>query len=365
MKFVFDRKTLMNEIAIAQKVISTKNALSVLSNVLLVAGDNSLEISATDIKGSFKTRIPVDVEEKGSATVLCDKLMGILSSSPDGDIEFSLTEKDGVVASVKPKAARVKYNLKCIAKDKFPNIPEPKDETFFEVPAKDLKQMVAKTSFSVSTEITRFFMTGVYFEKKDGKLALVATDGRRLSYCERDIAVADFSPVIVPPKILNIVAELSDEGNVSIAVGEKVIFFKVGACEFSEQLVDGQFPRYEKVIPASHAGEFTVQKSDFERAFKRISIMADKSGKVILKAEGGALSISTLNGELGNASEEIPCATSGEGISLAFSCQAISDFLKVALNEELTFEFTDSIHAVVLRQKSDSGFIHILMPMQC
>lgn len=364
MKFVFDRKAMMNEIAIAQKIITTKNALSVLSNVLLTVADGSLEISATDMKGSFKTKIPVDVEETGSATVLCDKLMSILSAAPDGDVEFSLVEKDGVVAVIKPKSARMKYNLKCIAQDKFPELPAVKDEIFFDVPAKDLKQMISKTSFSVSNDVTRYFMSGVYFEKKDDKLVLVATDGRRLSLYSKQIPVSDFRPVIVPPKILDIVGQLADEGNVSLAVGEKVIFFKVGSYEFSEQLVDGQFPRYEKVIPASHTGEFTVQKSDFEKAFKRISVMADKAGKVILKASDGALSISTLNGELGNASEEIPCAIIGEGISLAFSCQYVSDFLKVALNEDLTFEFTDSMRAVVLRQKSDEGFIHILMPMQ-
>lgn len=364
MKFIFDRKTVVNEVAVAHKIISTKNALSVLSNVLLTAEDGSLEITATDIKCGFRVKIPVETAESGSTTVLCDKFMGILSSIPDGDAEFSLQENGEAV--VKSKSAKIKYTLKCMAQDKFPEITSSSSEKFFDVPAKDLKQMTARTSFSVSNDITRYFMSGVLFEKKDGKLVLVSTDGRRLSLCSRESVSTDteFCPVIVPPKILNIVTEsLSDEGNVSIAMNDKLIFFKFGNYEFSESLVDGHFPNYEKVIPQHNENEFSVQKSDLENALKHISVMTGKEGRFILKLSNGGLSVNAT-AEEGSAKEEIPCTYSGESISFTLSCKYMLDYLKSALNEDIVFKFSGNFKPILLKQNSAPDYIHVIMPMQ-
>ena len=188
MKFTFDRNAMINEISIAQEIISTKNALSVLSNVLLIAEGGTLTIKATDIKVNFQTKIPVDIEEEGSTTVLCDKFMGILSALPEGEIEFLLKDNDNLVSAViRHTSKKIKYQLNCTSQDKFPEIAVAEKVSFFEVPAKELKSMITQTSFAVSDDETRYFMNGVYFEKKEDKLVLVATDGRRLAYAEKAV----------------------------------------------------------------------------------------------------------------------------------------------------------------------------------
>lgn len=128
MKFTFDRDAMINEIAIAQEIISTKSALSILSNVLFIAKDNSLTVKATDIKVNlFETKIPVDIEEEGSTTIFCDKFMGILSSLPSGEIEFVLEQKENqTLAIIRHSTKKIKFQLKCMSQDKFLNFRQQK-----------------------------------------------------------------------------------------------------------------------------------------------------------------------------------------------------------------------------------------------
>lgn len=367
MKFTFDRNSMINEIAIAQEIISTKNALSVLSNVLLIAEGGSLTIKATDIKVNFQTKIPVEIEEEGSTTVLCDKFMSILSALPEGEIEFNLLEKDNLITAViKHSEKKIKYQLNCTSQDKFPEIAIAEKVSFFEVPAKELKQMIAQTTFAVSEDETRYFMNGVNFEKKDDKLILVATDGRRLAYAEKAVlaGVDDFPAAIVHPKILNIVAKnASDEGNINVAVVDKMIFFKFGNYEFSAALIDGQFPNYTRVIPANQKYKFTVLKSDFVAALKRISIMIDKTGRISFGIAPGVLSITSKSSDLGDAKEEIPCQYDGDEISIAMNYRHIDSPLKVMDSEYITFEFTEALRAVTFRPEPAADYFHIIMPM--
>lgn len=363
MKFVFDKKTLVDEISVAQKIIATKNAATVFSNVYLEAGDNVLIIKAADSSGTFQTKIPIETKEKGSAIVYCDKFMSILASIPDGEAEFSLQEKDAVIKSL---MAKLKYKLKCMSTGKYPDFVSADEKSFFSVPAKDFKEMVKKTGFAVSVDTARYFLTGVLFEKKDNKLVLVATDCRRLSFSAKEVpGLVDFTSVIVPPKVLNIVIKkLSDEGSVDIAIAEKNIFFKYGSCIFSANLIDGQFPNYNRVIPVSHTGEFVVSQKEFDKALKRVSVMTDKAQKILLGVNSSVCSVSSVPGDFGEAKEEIDCQYTGEEFTFAINCKYLADFLEVALDEDITFEFTDELKAVVLRQKSSEDDIYIIMPMQ-
>lgn len=367
MKFTFNKAVVAREIAVAKEIITAKDALSVLSNVLLSAKDGKLEIRATDVKTNFRTTVPVDIEEEGETTVLCDKFMGILSSLPDGDAEFTLTDKDNLtVAVVRSTAKRIKYNLNCVLTDKFPEPVPEKDLKFFNVPAKDLRQMISRTAFAVSADITRYFMSGVYFEKKDRKLVLVATDGRRLSYTEKEILpeTAEFINAIVPTKILNIISRhFTDEGSVGIAVTDKMIFFRAGSYEFNSQLVDGNFPNYERVIPKEQTHRLVVSKDDLMSALKRISVMADKTNKILFEIKDGSLTVASKSMDYGDADDEIPAEYSGEEITIALNGQHVREPLSEIDSEKVVLEFTEALRAVTMRGDSDSGSFSVIMPM--
>ena len=372
MKFTFDRDAMINEIAIAQEIISTKNAGSILSNVSLSAQDNSLTIKATDIKVNFETQIPVQVLEDGTTTVYCDKFMGILTSLPPGEIEFNQKTENGdeqaITVLIKPINKKIKFQMRSMSQEKFPEVNASKDAPYFELPSKDLKQMIAKTIFAVSEDETRYFMNGVYFEKKDDALNLVATDGRRLSFISKPLlaGVPDFPSAIVHPKILGIILKHApEEGNLFLAIVDKMIFFKFGNYKFASVLLEGQFPNYERVIPAKQEHSFQVDKADLVSSLKRVALMVDKkAGRIYFNIMPGTLKITSHQVDMGSADEEIPCEFADDEEAIAFNYRYIEEPLRVMDSERICFEFTADMKAVTMRSEPASDYFHIIMPMQ-
>lgn len=362
MKFQFDRDAMIKEVAIAQEIIANKSPISVLSNVLLIAENNTLTIKASDSMVDYITKIPVEIQEEGSTTIYCDKFMKIISKAPQGQIEF---EKSDITVTIRPLKGR--FTLKSIAVDKFPEINSLEGASYFELPAKELKEMIQQTSFAVSEDGNRHFMMGVHFEKQNDNLIMVATDGRRLSYAEKNLAqgVPDFPSAIVPTKILDCVLKhASDEGNVSVAVIDKKIFFKFGNYEFSSLLLEGEFPNYRRVIPSDLDKSFQVQKSDLLDAMDRIGIYVDKNSlRTIFKLTPGKLTLFSPELDLGSADEEIPCEYNGEEVMLAFNFRFVEEPLKLTSAERIAFDFKDANKAAIMRTEPKSDYFHVIMTM--
>ncbi len=374
MKFTFDRDAMIKEIAIAQEIITNKSPVSILSNILIIAENNSLTIKATDSTVKFTTSLPVDIQEEGSTTIFCDKFMSILSNSPSGDMEFI---KDDITVTIKPIAKKVKFQLKSQTSDKFPEISKYDNVPFFEISSKDFKEMIKETIFAVSEDKNRFFMTGVYFVKENDILTMVATDGRRLSCVTKNFGynVPDFTPAIIPTKILSCVLKnASDEGNIKIAVVDKSIFIKFANYEFSSVLIDGQFPNYKKVIPENLTMSIMVNKADLEAALKRTTIMVDKKvSRIIFRISSGVLKLISPESDIGTADEEIPCRYNGQDIAMALNFTYVTEPLKVIDSENVVFEFNVNesqngeeasiTKAVIMRSEPAGDYIHVIMPM--
>jgi DNA polymerase-3 subunit beta len=197
---------------------------------------------------------------------------------------------------------------------------------------------------------------------------MIATDGRRLAFISKDVidGVEDFTPAIVPPKILSIISKrAASEGPISIAITDKNIFFKFGNYIFSSLLIEGQFPNYKRVIPETQGFSFEIEKSDLTEALKRVSLLVEKkSRRIYLELAPGTLTISSKETEIGTAKEEIPCRYDGEEVSIALNYLYVDEPLKVMESDRLVMEFTDPMKAVTLRSEPQTDYFHILMPMQ-
>lgn len=365
MKFTCEKNSIQKEISVAQEIISTRNALSILSNVLLVAEDNAITIKATDLKVGFETRIPADIAEEGNTTVFCDKFLGILRSLPEGDIEF---EQSGNRLLIKPLFKKINFQLKSIAGDKFPELQEISEDRFFEVPQRELIEMVSQTIFSVSDDETRYFMNGVYMENQDGSLSMVATDGRRLSFITRtfDTPIPEFDPVIVPPKVLNLLRKLSSgEGNLKIAVGEKNLFLQFDSQRISSSLIEGQFPNYKRVIPEQQQYEITIDRVIFEEALKRVSLLVEqKSRRIYLNVSENNITLNSEESEIGVAREELECVYGGPEMTIALNYLYLTEPLRVISDSEILLRFSEPNKAITLLSQPEHEYFHIVMPMQ-
>ncbi|MCL2880187.1 MAG: DNA polymerase III subunit beta [Treponema sp.] len=368
MKFTCDRLLLLKEISIAQEIISSKQAISVLSNIYLNAENDTLTIRSTDMKVFFETSIPVVVVEPGSTTVFGDKFFGILSTFPNDEIEFSQNDINIVIAPAASKKTSYKAEtkLKCIASDKFPEFPVSRD-TFFDMSIKDFKEMVQQTVFSVSDDETRFFMNGVFLEKVDDKINMVATDGRRLSFIFKhsDSNVDDFTGVIMPVKILNtIIKRAGDEGIISLSIYDKKIFINFASYKFCSVLIEGQFPNYRKVVPDNQKFTITVNRNLLLETLHRVVVMVEnKNKRVYLGIKPDKMAVYTEESELGGSDFEIPCTYDGEEINIALNYRYIEDPCKAMKCDDMSIRFTEFNKAVTIVSVPEKDFFHIVMPM--
>jgi len=363
MRFICERSVLLKEISIAQEIISSKNVISILSNIFLEAENDSLTIKATDLKVNFQTKVPVNVLEPGPVTVFGDKFLNILSSIPDGEMEFDYN--DGKV-SIKTKAKKVKFQLKTMASDKFPEFPV-SDKEYFEIPVKNFKEMVTQTIFAVSDDENRYYMNGIFMEKAEDKIIMVATDGRRLSYISKSAEnIKEFTGVIVPPKIFSIITKRAgDEGMIAVSVTDKILYIRFGTYSLSSVLLEGQFPNYRKVIPENQTSLLTADKVEILDALRRVSLLVEqKSHRIYLGLKPGVMEIYSEESEIGDAKEEIPCKYDGEEISMAMNYRYIEEPLKVMDSKEVCFRFTNPNKAITLISVPETDFFHIIMPMQ-
>ena len=364
MKFTCERNVLLKEIAIANEIIASKNAISIFSNIFLEAKDDILIIKATDTKVNFETSVPVDVVEPGKITVYGDKFHGILNSVPDGEIEI---EQANNKINIKTKIKKARFQLRSIASDKFPEFTAEGKE-FFEIPIRDLKDMIQQTIFAVSDDETRYFMNGVFFEKAEDKFIMVSTDGRRLAYISKNAAsgIEDFSGIIIPPKILSIVTKRAgDEGMVKISVTDKIIFIQFGFYKLSSVLIDGQFPNYKRVIPENQPMSFMINRLEVLDALRRVSLFVEqKSHKVFLGISPGTASVYCEETDIGDAREEIPCKYDGEDISIALNYRYLEEPFKVMTGDEIKVLFNDPNKTITILPVPEKDFFHIVMPMQ-
>lgn len=365
MKFVCEKNSILKEITIAQEIIASRNALSILSNVLLETSNNRLTIKATDLKIGFHTEIPVETVTPGSTTVFCDKLLGILRSLPDGDLEI---EESNDTVVIRPLFNKIDFKLRSISSEKFPELRVAGNENFFLINQKDFIEMINQTIFSVSTDETRFFMNGIYLEQSGSGLIMVATDGRRLSFINRIIEqeIPPFKPVIIPPKILNLVKKLSSgEGTISLSINDNYIFAEFDSHKIYSTLIEGQFPNYRRVIPEKQQFSCSVERSLLNDALKRVSLMVDqKSNRLFINIEEGSLTLYTEENEIGEAHEEIPCEYQGDKIRLAVNCLYLVNPMKVIETEQIVISFTEPNKAVTILPEPEKDYFHIVMPMQ-
>ncbi len=365
MKFACDRDALLKEISVASEIISSRNTLSILSNVFLDARDNTVVLKATDLKVGFETRIPVEVSTPGRTTIFCDKLLGILRTVPEGDVEFEL--KDNGLFVIRPRTRKVDFRLKSIDAEKFPEVHVAPDDQYFEVSQRDFIDMVGQTIFAVSDDETRYFMNGVYMEQDQGELVMVATDGRRLSFVKKvpGNPVPEIPGVIIPPKVLTLVRKLaSGEGSFQLAVTDKNIFVKFENRKVSSALIEGQFPNYRRVVPESQQYEITVAKEDLLDALKRVSLLVEKSRRIYINLSENQMAIAGEESDIGAATEEVSCEYTGPENRIALNYLYLFEPLRVIDTDKVTLQYTEANKAITVYSSPRKEYFHIVMPMQ-
>lgn len=364
MKFQCDKSLLLKELTIAQEIVSNRSTISILSNILINVDNGKLVLRATDTKTAYESVIPVSMDQPGSITVNSEKFIGALKNLPDGLVYFD-HQSDGRF-QIKSEKRNINYQLRTMGSENYPWIQWETDGTNFNIGQSELLEMINQTIFSVSDDDSRFLMTGVLFDYQDNVFKLVATDGRRLSLARHEMPIPNSFSVIVPVKPLNMIRKLaSGQGLIEVTICEKSIVFILDNQKIYSNYIDGQFPNYQRVIPDNQTYSVKINRDDFLDAIRRVSLMADqKSKRILMTFTDSTASISSEEGELGMAKEEIPIQFEGPQSVIAMNFQYLQDPLRVFPDPEVYFLFSDTKRAVTLRSSLEKNFFHIIMPMQ-
>ena len=367
MKFFCSIESLNKILGICESVISSKNSITILSNIHIKAKDNQLTIKACDTLISFYGEIGADIEEEGEICVNSNKLYSIARKLPSEEIEMQSDSELNIQIKAKGKNT-LRYNLKGISPDKFPEILDTSNINYFSITKEIFSDMVNKTKFAVSQNDNRKFAIGTLFEYDNNKLRMVTTDGKRLAKIEKDADIKNtFSKVVVPPKILQESLKLcsgDDKGDLKIGINEKEIFINVDNCFFISNLLDSGFPSYQSVIPANSSKSFKVNRKEFKDAIDRVSVMGEKdTHKVIISLDADKMKIYSENMTYGDGEETIDIQYEGEPIKIAFNYSYITDVISVMKNDNMILKFNNASSTIVINEEDNSDYIYIMMPM--
>lgn len=372
MKLNIERGALLKSLGHIQSVVERRNTIPILSNVLLEAENGGLSLAATDLDLAISEKITVETLEPGGITAPAHTLYDIIRKLPDGAQVELYYDVDSQRLSI--SSGRSKFTLSCLPRDDFPIMAEGDMAYGFKVSAVDLKRLVDKTRFAVSTEETRYYLNGIYLhaaEDEDSNPVLrgVATDGHRLARFDMDLpdGAGDIPGVIIPRKAVGELRKLIDEfeGEVEVSLSETKVRFSFADIVLTSKLIDGTFPDYTRVIPEGNDRIMEIDAKQFAEAVDRVStISTDKTRSVKLAMEEGKLKLSVNSPEHGTATEELGATYSAEEMEIGFNSRYLLDILAQIEGDVAQVILADATAPTILKDLTDEGALYVLMPMR-
>ncbi len=372
MKINVERGAFLKALSHVQSVVERRNTIPILSNVMIEAAKGQLKLTATDLDIEIVEAIPSDVLRNGAATAPAHMLYDIVRKLPDGaQVQAELLTAEGGRLAVSAGTSR--FELACLPKEDFPQMAAGALPHRFRLAADELKRIIDKTRFAISTEETRFYLNGIYLHaSKDGKaktLRAAATDGHRLARFELDLpdGAGDMPGVIVPRKTVTELRRLLDDadGAIEISLSDTKIQFTFGGLELTSKLIDGTFPDYQRVIPSGNDKVLSVESKEFAQSVDRVStISADKTRAVKLNIAKEKVTLSVVNPESGTATEELGANYSATPIEIGFNARYLLDITGQIEGKEVRFLLSDAGSPTIIEDTEDSRTLYVLMPMR-
>jgi len=372
MEITVSRQDLVKELTATQSVVERKTTIPILSNFLIEADGEHLNITATDLDQAIRTSAPVKVKKAGSCTIPARKLYDYIKLLPDGEISIKLLENHWVQI----RSGRSNTKIVGMARANYPQVPEFPSVAATAISAVALKTLIARTIFAISNEESRYTLNGALLILKAESLAMVATDGHRLSLVEKPnetlAGISGEKRVLVPRKALQELQGLlsnTEVDTVEFADDEHTLFFRVGHRTLSSRKLFGQFPNFEAVMPRDNTKFAVVRSTELSSAIQRVAQFADeRSGAIRLRLDSNELRISANSAEAGESEDTIDTPYSSDPIVVGFNSIYILDFLKALSNEgEVRLEFKDSQSAGQMRPEDPEAeykYRYVLMPMR-
>lgn len=383
MKISVNRNELWQGIDTVLDAVPSKPALPLLANILLVAEDHTLALSATNLDLSIRTEVPATVEQKGRITVPARTFAEIAREWPEAELSL-VVEEDRLRLSGDlgdAESGEGAYSLSGMAADEFPNMPTSLEGVSIslgdseELSAKLLLGMINKTSFAVSKDDTRPVLNGVLWRIDSEGMEMVATDGSRLACYRRSLDLQVQSDqeagVIVPPQAMTQMGKLlsGHDGAVEVTLGETQLLLSTGTTHLLSRLIEGPYVDYGQVIPKENDKNLRVDIGRLLPTVRRVSILSSSyTRQVRLKLDGSSIELSAASPEIGGeAREQIPASFDGEEMEIGYNAQFLMEILRKMDTQTVRFELNNNVTAALLKPdqvEEGEDYFCLLMPLR-
>ena len=367
MKFTVTRNSLLNELNLIQGVIEKKSTIPILSNILIDAVGDHLDLTASDGDITIRCGCSAAVAVEGTTTIAARRIFDIVRLLPENsEIELTLLENN----RMEMRSGNSHYKIVAIPKDDFPVIPETAP-TIAAISGTLLEKMIQRTIFAITQEESRYSLNGSLLVLQPDSLNMVATDGHRLALVSKNMEIPGIEEevkALIPRKTLTALLKIINGQDLVVEFGrnDNHLFFSAGNKRIVSRILVGQFPNYELVIPRENDKLVVVGAKEFGDGIKRAAIMSDEKLKLIkLSFSTGELELSAISTDAGESREVVPIEFEGEKLSIGFNSQYLLDFIGACGVDSVSIAIKDSDTQGLLRPvgSDDFEYRYVAMPM--
>ena len=372
MKFKINRDHFANGLAQVLNVVGSKATMPILSNVLIEAEKDQISLTTTNLDLGIRCKIKAEVKETGAVTLPVKRLAGIVRELPNIDVIFDASSNH----QVKLTSGGSTFRIMGIGKEEFPPLPEFGEEKAYSLEQTELVTMLRSVAYAQSTDETRYILNGVYFNFRDGKLSLVATDGRRLALISKEMEVPAESAgaIILPAKTVAELMRLLDKGEkVKISFNDRRAAFQIATDKDSSGMIDhvylyskvveGNYPNYQQVIPKETHQRIKLERELLLQCVHRAALVcSEKANSVKIKLSSNLLELMAQSPDFGEAHESMAIGYSGPDLQVAFNPAFMIDPLRALAKDEVFFEVKDEVSPGVF--KTLDNFVCVIMPVR-
>jgi DNA polymerase-3 subunit beta len=362
------QENLARGLSVVSRAVSNRS-LPVLTNVLLKTEDGGLKLTATNLEIGITYWVPGKIETDGATSVPARLLTDLVNSLPGGE-PIILELGDGETLHI--QAGRYESNIKGIPAEDFPTVQTAGERPITRVAQKILRQALDETAFAAASDEARPILTGVLAKFEGDQLTLAAADNYRIAV--KTITVLDpveETSVVIPARALTelsrILADVDDPVSIVLAHSRNQLLFHVEGIDLVTRLIDGQYPNYQSVLPASHATRAVLDREELLRAVRPAALIAHESANIVklgVGLEGDPAITVSANAEVGDHIGRVEAAVEGDGTTIAFNARFLADVLTNVDAEQFALELNGPLSPGVFRPIGDDRYVHVVMPLR-
>ncbi len=365
MEIFIEKQVLINALDKIGRVLPSKPVISSTGGMLFEAKRDGVSITATDLQLTIKTFIEAKVKDKGTILIPGKNFISLIKKIPEDNIKIVQTENHAIVDN---KSFQYKFLLMNV--EEYPKLPSEGEILSgvgkLSISTTDLLDMIKKTSYCVNPGEPRMYFRGVLIEKKNGQLCMVATDTRRLSLVRRKMDTDVKVKLILPLRLVDVFPLIFKDTDITMLFSKNQIVLQSERTTLISQLLEGDFPDYEKVIPSSEKlNTATINTSLFLESLERLSLMLEESfSSMKMNFRKNMLVLSIESPESGSGEEKLNIEYTGTENTIIFNPDYLIQFLKTVATEEVEFSFQDPIKPAKICEKGNTDYVYIVMPIK-